>query len=147
MEKINDWITSFRLRKIVRLRNLYKELEELCSEEFDLLYINNKTKLTKRKFLRGVFLFFVLLFLFLMIAVYFYGMSVLLKNEIHATLSAKDIEIYNVVINVWISVFFIFCALSFVLLCSVIRDIRKIETEVLAMELVYKRRSYFIEEI
>ncbi|EJG4482807.1 hypothetical protein LF864_12875 [Enterococcus faecalis] len=147
MEKINDWITSFRLRKIVRLRNLYKELEELCSEEFDLLYINNKTKLTKRKFLRGVSLFFVLLFLFLMIAVYFYGMSVLLKNEIHATLSAKDIEIYNVVINVWISVFFMFCALSFVLLCSVIRDIRKIETEVLAMELVYKRRSYFIEEI
>ncbi|HAP5652654.1 TPA: hypothetical protein IU076_002644 [Enterococcus faecalis] len=147
MEKINDWITSFRLRKIVRLRNLYKELEELCSEEFDLLYINNKTKLTKRKFLRGVSLFFVLLFLFLMIAVYFYGMSVLLKNEIHATLSAKDIEIYNVVINVWISVFFMFCALSFVLLCSVIRDIRKIETEVLVMELVYKRRSYFIEEI
>ncbi|MGM0291500.1 MULTISPECIES: hypothetical protein [unclassified Enterococcus] len=147
MEKINDWITSFRLRKIVRLRNLYKELEELCSEEFDLLYINNKTKLTKRKFLRGVSLFFVLLFLFLMIAVYFYGMSVLLKNEIHATLSAKDIEIYNVVINVWISVFFMFCALSFVLLCSVIRDIRKIESEVLAMELVYKRRSYFIEEI
>ena len=147
MEKINDWITSFRLRKIVRLRNLYKELEELCSEEFDLLYINNKTKLTKRKFLRGVSLFFVLLFLFLMIAVYFYGMSVLLKNEIHATLSAKDIEIYNVVINVWISVFFMFCALSFVLLCPVIRDIRKIETEVLAMELVYKRRSYFIEEI
>ncbi|WP_242384736.1 hypothetical protein [Enterococcus faecalis] len=147
MEKINDWITSFRLRKIVRLRNLYKELEELCSEEFDLLYINNKTKLTKIKFLRGVSLFFVLLFLFLMIAVYFYGMSVLLKNEIHATLSAKDIEIYNVVINVWISVFFMFCALSFVLLCSVIRDIRKIETEVLAMELVYKRRSYFIEEI
>lgn len=147
MEKINDWITSFRLRKIVRLRNLYKELEELCSEEFDLLYINNKTKLTKRKFLRGVSLFFVLLFLFLMIAVYFYGMSVLLKNEIHATLSAKVIEIYNVVINVWISVFFIFCALSFVLLCSAIRDIRKIETEVLAMELVYKRRSYFIEEI
>ncbi|NSN29390.1 hypothetical protein HRE00_12135 [Enterococcus faecalis] len=96
MEKINDWITSFRLRKIVRLRNLYKELEELCSEEFDLLYINNKTKLTKRKLLRGVSLFFVLLFLFLMIAVYFYGMSVLLKNEIHATLSAKDIEIYNV---------------------------------------------------
>lgn len=147
MEKINDWITLFRLRKIVRLRNLYKELEELCSEEFDLLYINNKTKLTKRKFLRGVSLFFVLLFLFLMIAVYFYGMSILLKNEIHATLSAKDIEIYNVVINVWISVFFMFCALSFVLLCSVIRDIRKIETEVLAMELVYKRRSYFIEEI
>ncbi|MGM0021990.1 hypothetical protein IGK80_002879 [Enterococcus sp. DIV0609] len=147
MEKINDWVTSFRLRKIVRLRNLYKELEELCSEEFDLLYINNKTKLTKRKFLRGVSLFFVLLFLFLMIAVYFYGMSVLLKNEIHATLSAKDIEIYNVVIKVWISVFFMFCALSFVLLCSVIRDIRKIETEVLAMELVYKRRSYFIEEI
>lgn len=147
MEKINDWITSFRLRKIVRLRNLYKELEELCSEEFDLLYISNKTKLTKRKFLRGVSLFFVLLFLFLMIAVYFYGMSVLLKNEIHATLSAKDIEIYNVVINVWISVLFMFCGLSFVLLCSVIRDIRKIETEVLVMELVYKRRSYFIEEI
>uniref|UniRef100_UPI00359C3EFD hypothetical protein n=2 Tax=Enterococcus faecalis TaxID=1351 RepID=UPI00359C3EFD len=141
MGKINDWCTSFRIKKKIKFRSLYTKLEGLCLEEFNFLYVNNKTKLTKKLFLRSVCLFFTLLFFFLMIAVYFYGMSILLKNEIHATWSAKYIETYSVIINLGIFVLFMFGAFSFIWLCSVVRDIKDLEIEVLVMEMIDRNRK------
>ncbi|MGL9975418.1 hypothetical protein [Enterococcus sp. DIV0682] len=137
-EEINNWCTSFRVREKVRFKNLCTKFEVLYlyPEEFSFLYVNNKTKLTKKLFLRGVYLFFTLLFFFLMIAVYFYGMSILLKNELHLMMNSKDIEVFNVVVNLWVSILFMLGSICFVGLCFVVRDIKKFETEVLVMELI-----------
>lgn len=137
-EEINNWCTSFRVREKVRFKNLCTKFEVLYlyPEEFSFLYVNNKTKLTKKLFLRGVYLFFTLLFFFLMIAVYFYGMSILLKNELHLMMNSKDIEVFNVVVNLWVSILFMLGSICFVGLCFVVRDIKKLETEVLVMELI-----------
>ncbi|EGO7933326.1 hypothetical protein FFQ43_002683, partial [Enterococcus faecalis] len=115
-EEINNWCTSFRVREKVRFKNLCTKFEVLYlyPEEFSFLYVNNKTKLTKKLFLRGVYLFFTLLFFFLMIAVYFYGMSILLKNELHLMMNSKDIEVFNVVVNLWVSILFMLGSICFV---------------------------------
>lgn len=67
IEEINNWCSSFRVREKVRFKNLYTKLEVLYlyPEEFVFLYVNNKTKLTKKKFFAWcIFVFYVAVFLF-----------------------------------------------------------------------------------
>ncbi|EOH8750785.1 hypothetical protein ACMDXM_000274 [Enterococcus faecalis] len=99
MEKIDNWFTSFRIRKLVAFKKLRKELEILDNEAFDFLYVRSKTSLTKKLILRWVLLFFTLLFFVLTLFLVFYGNVVAVRNELHSVLSKENMELFQTVVN------------------------------------------------
>ncbi|MGC3322805.1 hypothetical protein [Enterococcus faecalis] len=139
MEKIDNWFTSFRTRKLVTFKKLRKELEALDTEAFDFLYVRSKTTLTKKLILRWVPLFFTLLFFVLTLFLVFYGNVIAVKNELHSVLSKENLELFQTVVNVGVGSLLMVSAFWFVLFCSIVRDIKKLETKIILMELMYKK--------
>ncbi|EGO2704995.1 TPA: hypothetical protein I0F65_RS03065 [Enterococcus faecalis] len=140
MEKIDNWFTSFRIRKLVAFKKLRKELETLDNEAFDFLYVRSKTSLTKKLIFRWVPLFFTILFFVLTLFLVFYGNVVAVRNELHSVLSKENMELFQTVVNVGVGSLLMVSAFWLVIFCSIVRgDIKKLETKIVLMELMHKK--------
>lgn len=138
IEKLENWLTTFRTRDLANFRKQRQELEIMDTETFQLQYIKCKTMLTKKLVSRSILLVLAISALFFLCFIDLYGFTMVTKNETKPVMKPEYLEVFKTVINGMEALFLMGFIMAECVFLVISHEIKKLQTTLIHMDFMNK---------